>query len=297
MESEQQHKSLQSRPKRVKQQRKNITWQSRQPYLKEANISHASVRWLGYIMAFLAGSINAGGFFAVARYTSHVSGELSHGADMLYLGEWQIAITSFLMVFSFMLGATHAAWTILWAKRQRFRSSYGISMWLEAFYMLVFGLMGAVLASWQWGFVPIAMMLLGFIMGMHNTVLTILSAGTIRTTHMTGFATDIGIEMAKVMHSRKSMRKSADVTVNMPKIKLYAGTIVSFVAGGVVGAWGFRYMGYRFTLPVALILFLLGLGSIGYDVKVRFRVYLRYRRLQKLKQAGTDNAKAPTKQE
>ncbi len=270
------------RPKRTITRRKHIYWQSRLPYLHEANITYASFRGLGYIMALLAGAINAGGFFAFARFTSHVSGELSTAAERLYTQEWEIALTSFLLVASFIAGATHAAWTIIWAKRQRFRSSYGISMWLEAIYLLFFGLMGSALLAWQWGkLTPISMMLLCFIMGMHNTVLTVLSAGSIRTTHMTGFATDIGIEMAKVMHTRKKMRDPANVTINIPKMKLYAGTIASFVVGGVVGAWGFRHMGYQFTLPVAGVLFLLGLGSIGYDVRVRTRVYLRYRRLQK----------------
>ncbi len=283
---------LKKRPKRPGSAKgKNVSWQSRLPYLQESNISYGRFRLLGYIMAFLAGAINAGGFFAVARYTSHVSGELSRGADMLYMGEWKIAITSFLMVASFITGATHAAWTILWAKRMRFSSSYGISVWLEAIYMLIFGLMGTILATWQWGLAPVTMMLLSFIMGMHNTVLTILSAGTIRTTHMTGFATDIGIEMAKVMHVRRKMKYPAKVEVNSSKIKLYVGTIFSFVIGGAVGAWGFRYLGYKFTLPVAGILFLLGLRSVGYDIKVRFRVYLRYRRLTKNKTKKNSDSK------
>ena len=44
-------------------------------------------------------------------------------ADSLYLKKWEAALTSFLMVLSFIFGAAHSSWTILWAKRHRFRSS------------------------------------------------------------------------------------------------------------------------------------------------------------------------------
>ena len=254
-------------------------WQTNMPYLHETNISFAGFRALGYVMAFLGGAINAGGFFAVARYTSHMSGALAEMADRIYTGEWKIALTAFLMFVCFVLGAAHSSWTILWAKRHRFRSSHGISMWMEAGYMLIFGILGASLG--QWGsefFLSPTIMLMCFIMGMHNTVMTILSRGVIRSTHMTGFATDIGIELSKVLYySRSNNPRLPDVRVNMPKIKLFSGVIISFVLGGIVGAWGFYVLGYKFVFPVAAVLFLLGFGSIGYDVRLRLRIWL-YRR-------------------
>ena len=67
-------------------------WQADRPYLHEHHISDARFRRLGYIMAMLAGAINAGGFFAFARYTSHVTGSMSLLADAVYLREWIRAI-------------------------------------------------------------------------------------------------------------------------------------------------------------------------------------------------------------
>ena len=46
---------------------------------------------------------------------------------------------------------------------------------------------------------PPTVLLLCFIMGMHNTVMTVLSGGIIRSTHMTGTVTDLGIELGKVL--------------------------------------------------------------------------------------------------
>lgn len=67
-------------------------WQADRPYLHEHHISDARFRRLGYIMSLLAGAINAGGFFAFARYTSHVTGSMSLLADAVYLREWIRAI-------------------------------------------------------------------------------------------------------------------------------------------------------------------------------------------------------------
>ncbi|MDO5059897.1 MAG: YoaK family protein [Neisseria sp.] len=250
-------------------------WQADKPYLDDCHISDARFRVLGYIMAFLAGAINAGGFFAVKQYTSHVSGSMSHAADAAFLGEWQDFLIAMSGVVCFILGAAHANWTVLWAKRRRFRSGYGLSLWLEAVYLLIFGLLGVGMSRFGAMFAPPTLMLLCFIMGMHNTVMTVLSGGAIRSTHMTGTATDLGIELSKILYyTRTNNPRLPSVRVNRPKSKLLVGLLLSFLGGGIVGAWGYHQVAYHFTLPVAAILFWFGIGSVGYDFRIRLRTYL-----------------------
>ncbi|MDO4878127.1 MAG: YoaK family protein [Neisseria sp.] len=239
-------------------------------------ISDSRFRSLGYVMAGLAGAINAGGFFAVSSYTSHVSGAMSGAADMAFLGNWHGVAVALTGVICFTLGAAHSSWTILWAKRQRFRSGYGLSMWLESLYLLIFGLLGVALSHYGSILAPPTLLLLCFIMGMHNTVITILSGGGIRSTHMTGTVTDLGIELSKVLYYRRSDNpRLPAVNIDKPKMKLLAGLLLAFLAGGLVGVWGYHYLGYHFTLPVAALLFWFGADSIGYDVKIRWRIFWR----------------------
>lgn len=253
-------------------------WQADKPYLHHQNISDVRFRMLGYVMAFLAGGINAGGFFAVAAYTSHVTGALSHAADNAFMGHWLASWTALAGVMCFVLGAAHANWTILWATRHRFRSSYGLSMWLEAVYLLLFGLLGMVLAEIDAAAIRFTLLFLCFIMGMHNTVITVLSGGAIRSTHMTGTATDLGIELSKVLYySKKNHPRLPDVRVNRPKMKLFVGLMVAFFFGGWVGAWGYHFIGYHFTLPMSGLLFIFGAGSVGYDVRIRIKWLIRKR--------------------
>lgn len=269
-------------------------WQADKPYLHRGQISDARFRRLGYAMAFSAGAINAGGYFAVAQYTSHVTGALSYAADNIFLGQWQSAFTILLGVLAYILGAAHANWTILWAKRQRFRSGYGLSMWLEAAYLLLFGLIGFALEQLSDILFHPTVLLLCFIMGMHNTVMTVLSGGAIRSTHMTGTATDLGIELAKVLYYRRSKNpRLPDVKVNRPKMTLFIGMFSSFLTGGIVGAWGYHAIGFHFTLPVAVLLFIFGLGSIGYDIKVRFKWWLRRKKRNRKAKKAANAAKLP----
>ena len=51
---------------------------------------------------------------------------------------------------------------------------------------------GAAIAAWSQLFVPVTVVLLCFIMGLQNAVITKLSRADIRTTHITGIITDIG---------------------------------------------------------------------------------------------------------
>lgn len=261
--------------KKARKQKFHPFWQTDKPYLHNSQISDFRFRLLGYVMAFLAGAINAGGFFAVAHYTSHVTGSLSTAADVAYHGDWKMATFSLSYVLAFVLGAAHAGWIIMWAKRQRFRSGYGLSMWFEAGYLMVFGLSGLFLPMEHFWSQTALLWLLCFIMGMHNTVMTVLSGSVIRSTHMTGTATDLGIELAKILYYRRSNHpRLPDFSVDKPKLKLLCGLFLAFFLGGWIGVWGYHYANYHFTLPVAALLWIFGAGSIGYDVKIRFKLWL-----------------------
>ena len=230
------------------------------------------LRQLGGSMAFIAGALNAGGFLAVHRYTSHVSGIVSGMADDLALGEIRLSLSMLIMLLCFIGGAMHSTWLILWARRQRLRGGYGVSMMEEAGLLLLFGLLGAGLASHKGLFTPPTVMLLCFIMGMHNTIVTKLSGGLLRSTHMTGIATDIGIELAKMSYyNHLHSPKIKDIKSNRSRLWVYGMILSAFFLGGVVGALGFKHLGYAFTLPLALLLFALGLRPVWYDMRLRWR--------------------------
>jgi uncharacterized membrane protein YoaK (UPF0700 family) len=213
---------------------------------------------LGTSLAFIAGAINAGGFLAVGSYTSHMTGIVSSMADDLALGHLGLVWAGLASVLAFMAGAATSAILINWAHRQGSRQVYALPLLLESALLLAFGLLGwvnqVVGAS-----IALTVATLCFIMGLQNAMITKISHAEIRTTHLTGLLTDMGIELGKLLYWNMETAGEAPsrVEANRQRLQMQATLVLAFLIGGVAGALGFKHLGYIATLPLALILALL----------------------------------------
>jgi len=212
-------------------------------------------RQLAWAMAFVAGAVNAGTFLAVGRYTSHMTGVVTSMADELAYGDFTMAIAAMAMMLSFLGGAFVCSTLISYGQRHRMRSRYAFILVVEAGLMLVFGFMGNRLEQKVEFTLPVTVILLCFIMGVHNAVTSIISGAAVRTTHMTGTVTDIGIELSRLayvnVHNKKGRLR---IVANRPKLTLYLLILASFVSGGILGALGFKHFGFKVTVPLAAFL-------------------------------------------
>lgn len=233
-------------------------------------------RHLGFALAFVAGATNAGAFLAVRQYTSHMTGIVSSMADHLVLGEIEFALGAFGGLVSFVCGAAASAILVNYARRRQWHSEFALPLLLEALLLLCFGLLGAQLATITGLFVPATVMLLCFMMGLQNAVISKLSNAEIRTTHLTGVITDIGIELGKLFYwNRHTPAGQRDVLANRDRLAVLGVLTLSFFGGGVLGALGFKRVGYSVTIPLALVLvWLAGVPAID-----DLRRYFKARRL------------------
>jgi uncharacterized membrane protein YoaK (UPF0700 family) len=218
---------------------------------------------LGLALAFVAGAINAGGYLAVEQYTSHMTGIVSSMADNLALGTVDIALAGLTALIAFVLGATCSTLLMQYSRQRAMHSEYALPLMLEAGLLLCFGLLGARLAVIDAFFVSVTVILLCFIMGLQNAVMTTLSHAEIRTTHITGIVTDIGIELGKL----------ADriAKPNGERLRMLCLLLLFFFVGGVAGALGFKHIGYLATVPLALALVLLASVPIVDDLHLFWR--------------------------
>lgn len=226
-----------------------------------------SNRRLGLLLAFNAGAINAGGFLVLRLYTSHMTGFVSMLADNLVLGNLVLVLSALGAMLSFVGGAALTAILVNWSLRHRLHSAYALPLLIEALMMLVFGLVGAVTLDWHTPFaVPATVLLLSFIMGVQNATVTKMSSSQIRTTHMTGVITDFGIELGKLLYwNRSPSRPEQQVRANRQRLRLFAGLLGMFLVGGIVGALGFKYLGFISVVPLALILLTLAVPPLWID--------------------------------
>lgn len=223
---------------------------------------------LGLTLAFIAGATNAGGFLAIGYYTSHMSGIVASMSDNLITGNGGIAIAAVVCLLAFMSGAATSAILINWGRRRRAASEYAMPLLLEAALLLCFGLMGANLDKHLVMFVPATVALLCYIMGLQNAIITKISRSEIRTTHVTGLVTDIGIELGKMMYwhtDRLPVQDGNRVGADYKKLTLLTALLTSFFVGGLAGAMGFKAFGFITTLPLACMLVVLAVVPLWDD--------------------------------
>ncbi len=225
-------------------------------------------RELARYLAFVAGATNAGGYLAVAQYTSHMTGIVSAAADHLALGDVGLVLAALGSLFSFLAGAACSAVMINWARRGGLHSQYACPLVVEAALLMVFGLIGGNLDRHMGLFVSATVMLLCFIMGLQNAMITKLSKAEIRTTHVTGMVTDIGIELGKLLYwnSPRHTATHGAVRADRAKMRLLGSLLGSFFAGGVLGALGFKHLGFISTLPLAVLLLALAIVPVADDL-------------------------------
>jgi len=116
---------------------------------------------------------------------------------------------------------------------------------------------------------PATVMLLCFMMGLQNAVITKLSNAEIRTTHMTGIVTDLGIEAGKAMYWNRNDQAVPRVAADWKRMRILAALLSSFFAGAVAGAFGFKLVGFGATLPLAAVLLALAIVPILDDLRSR----------------------------
>lgn len=221
---------------------------------------------LGIALSFIAGASNAGGFLAVGQYTSHMTGLLSSIADNLVLGELGLVLAGLMAISAFLSGAMTTAWMVNWSQRRELRSAFARPLAVEAGLLLLFGLFGSAINLFADLFAPLTVLVLCFIMGLQNAVITKISNAEIRTTHVTGLITDIGIELGKLLYYNR-VDEPNKVLANRRKLKVHLSLTIAFFAGGLLGALGFKMWGYITTVPLALVLILLVWGPIAHDVR------------------------------
>jgi len=208
-------------------------------------------RQLANLLALIAGILNSVGFVAVDVYTSHMTGLTATVADHLILGGTALVAVGVLAIASFVAGAMACAVVFNWARRRQLRSKYATVLLLEGLLILLFGALADVL-TWShrdWVFVSV----LCFTMGLQNAIITKISQAQIRTTHVTGMVTDIGIELGKL--SFRSRRPDLDpVKADLRKLATLCALVGLFFVGGIVGAAGYLAAGFSILIAPALVL-------------------------------------------
>lgn len=211
-------------------------------------------------MAFQAGVLNTAGFIACHRFVSHVTGFATFFGIEVSRAEWGHAAGMLTVPLVFMCGSMLSGQLVdIPLKRERVPKYYivfGLMSALLGFILIAgqagtFGYFGKPLTDFQ-DYLLIALLCL--ICGLQNGTITSVSKAVVRTTHLTGITTDLGIGIVRVLNRHRLKNPvTDDIHANWMRI----GIIFSFGFGAVVGALLFTSVEFNgFFLPLAISGFL-----------------------------------------
>jgi uncharacterized membrane protein YoaK (UPF0700 family) len=204
-------------------------------------------RQLAGALALVAGFVNASGFLLVGTFTSHVTGNVGRMTRDLAVGNGHAALLAAAMITSFFLGAFVASMAIEANFFGRRDHVYGMLLLAEAALLLGFFAIARLLPSTDPHINDAQAAVLCAAMGMQNSLVTRLSGAIVRTTHLTGVVTDLGIEAARwfrYLRHQIGARSNLKLIVSPtpialphgPKAALLLTILGAFVVGGGAGA-------------------------------------------------------------
>lgn len=205
-----------------------------------------------FMLSFNGGCINAGGFLATGRFVSHVTGFATLFGVDISNHQIEAALGILSVPLFFLMGSFIAGLLIDHPIYHDKKPHFDWVMGLSALCLFASAVGGELFQFGDFGEVGlkqnyILMVLLCLASGLQNGAITSSSGRSVRTTHLTGLTTDLGLGLARVFtFDLKKKIFQQEMRANYLRL----GSILSFVAGSAIGAWVFMTLGYRgFVLP------------------------------------------------
>lgn len=207
-------------------------------------------------LAFQGGLLNVGGFLACHRFVSHTTGFATFFGVEIANQKYAQALGMLLVPLFFLCGAMLSGVLVDVRMKLNKRPKYYIIFGVMLILILavlgggtneLFGTFGEPLESIH-GYILLALLCL--ICGLQNGTITTVSKSMVRTTHLSGITTDLGIGLVRVFYQKQLHGKfHEEVQANLMRV----GIIVFFGLGSVVGAFVYSKIGYQgFMLPASI---------------------------------------------
>lgn len=185
--------------------------------------------WVGAaLLSFVAGMVNVVGYLGFEHQAvSHLTGTTSLLGAAVAQADARAAGQLFAVLLAFVLGAV-ASGVIIQDSTLKLGRRYGVVLVIEAIALSL--AVRAFHAHSLWGG-----WLAAFACGLQNAMATTYSGSIVRTSHLSGMFTDLGIFLGHRLRGLPVPRR---------RLLLCLAITTSFFAGGVVGAVLFAHVSY-----------------------------------------------------
>jgi uncharacterized membrane protein YoaK (UPF0700 family) len=208
------------------------------------------------ILSFVAGIVNVTGFLSFQQLTTNVTG---HFALFIYdvsnFEFWKGTIY-FLYIFSFLLGSFFSSFLIEKFKENKKRNVFVLPTIIECLILSFIVIASTITEIARPNLIVCSLL---FAMGLQNSFVTKISNAVVRTTHLTGLFTDLGIELSQLLFPKAYPHR--DTLKSTIKLRIYI--ICFFFLGGII-AW-LLYVRMELRLNTLLLATFILLTSLFYD--------------------------------
>lgn len=215
---------------------------------------------LACTLAAAAGALNTAAFEIVCFFSANMTGNVSLLSDHLAKASLGPGLFFLSIVLLFIAGSVFSTLMINAGHRRNIRTIYAFVILIEGIALITLGIIENHFPPLSPGVVLI--LSLSFLMGLQNAVVTRISNARVRTTHVSGTATDIGIELAMLFEVLRRKVSPKDAPIWLGRLRLHCLTLLSFLVGGIAGIGLYRLLSYDFLLPVGAGLLCLALNAI-----------------------------------
>lgn len=202
----------------------------------DVGIEIPPVVWIGTgLLAFTAGVVNAVGYLGYEQHAfSHMTGTISLASMGAGQARWNVVQQLLSIVLGFVAGSYLAGLLL------RERDLSYVYVWLLAAEAVCLLASGFLLASGN----ALGACLAAAGCGVQNAMTSFYSGSAIRTTHLTGFFTDLGLVLGQATRGGSWPRR---------RVSMWLLVLVAFGGGGVVATVLFDDMGFfTLALPAAI---------------------------------------------
>lgn len=208
---------------------------------------------LATLLSFVAGTVNITGVLALKTLTTNVTGHFAYFAEEVMRKDYAAAITFFVFTIFFLTGAFTSNFLAELISKKHSELSHVIPISLEIMVLFCVGVFGSAheLSTIEGKCIAFSML---FAMGIQNSLVTKISQSTVRTTHLTGLFTDLGIELSQLFFYKRP-EETKKLKTN---IYLRLSIITFFFIGCFSGGFIYHFLEMQ-TLFVSVFFLLIAL--------------------------------------
>lgn len=219
---------------------------------------------LGTLTAFTAGTINIASLLIFLSFTSNVTGHYAILAAEISQGNWtQVAVVGG-WIFLFFFGGFVANMSVINLNRKSKYFAHALPIILEIMCLLTVGIYGQFFYEKTLQETEALVALMLFATGLQNGLTASISNFSVKTTHLTGTTTDLGILVS--MFTQKKFRKNPEL---IGRAKLLSSIMAAYVLGAIFSGLTYYNLEFRVFYVISVCL----LVVIGYDF---YKINLRH---------------------